>query len=232
MKMNKKWDKEDIIVGAIIILTAIVAIAIAHKMGIRSKSIFYLLIFIELMIYLLLKSILDKVKGINGRSEQQKNLVVHEDSILTEPSVVNQHNPLYATYQRIKKGCEKIEELNIDTYTLYPPTTKELIEKWETDNDVQLSEGYKNWLRLANGLNMSTTAVIFPLEYVKKSDIPGYENYYTIGSYIGDGSCLLIDQAGKFYKGDHVFGIEESTIEDFLENWVIEHLEDELGGNS
>lgn len=145
---------------------------------------------------------------------------------------MGKNNPLYEKYIKIKEYCEKIEELNIDCYKIFSPTTKEAIIEWETKNNVKLPEGYKNWLLLSNGLDVNHNGEIAGLEEIFKLEIPEYEGYYKIGSYIGDGSMLVIDKDGKFYKDDHCFGMEESSFEDFLENWIIEHLRDELLDNS
>lgn len=145
---------------------------------------------------------------------------------------MKQNNPLYEKFIRIKEYCEKIEELDSDWYKTFPPATKEDIVAWENKNNAKLPEGYKNWLLLSNGLDVNHNGEIAGLEEIFKFEIPEYEGYYKIGSYIGDGSMLIFDKEGKFYEDDHCFGRKESSFEDFLENWIIRHLRDEILDNS
>ncbi len=131
-------------------------------------------------------------------------------------------------FQKISKYCEMIEEADYDFYTICPPALKEDVEKWEEANEVTLPVAYKEWLLLTNGFEMSSTAEIFPLHKVEKCSFPEYEDYYVVGEYIGDGSMLLIDKVGNFYEFDHAFGLEEKAFEKFLDDWVTEHLIDNL----
>lgn len=113
-------------------------------------------------------------------------------------------------------------------YTICPSASQEEIEKWEDENQVSLPATYKEWLLLANGFEMGSTAELFPIQRVEKCSFPEYEEYYVVGEYIGDGSMLLIDKVGNFYEFDHAFGLEERAFEKFLDDWVIEHLIDNL----
>ncbi len=126
--------------------------------------------------------------------------------LLDESEENTMSNPLYETFQKITAYCDKIEELNIDCYKTFPPTTPEAIAQWEATNNAKLPEGYKNWLLLSNGFRMNTTAEISSLEGIWEPEFPDYEGYYRIGEYIGDGSMLLIDKEGNFYEDDHCFG--------------------------
>lgn len=141
-------------------------------------------------------------------------------------------NPLYELFQQIKEYCDTIEEMNIEIDKLFSPTTQEAIDAWEIQNGAKLPEGYKNWLLLSNGFDMNQSVVLHGIEEITKLEIPGYEGFYSIGSYIGDGSMLLTDTEGNFYLDDEAFGKEESTFEGFLEKWVIRHLVDEIRDNS
>ncbi len=141
-------------------------------------------------------------------------------------------NPLYELFQQIKEYCDTIEEMNIEIDKLFPPTTQEAIDAWEIQNGAKLPEGYKNWLLLSNGFDMNQSVVLRGIEEIAKLEIPGYEGFYSIGSYIGDGSMLLTDTEGNFYLDDEAFGKEASTFEGFLEEWVIRHLVDEIRDNS
>lgn len=55
-------NKSDIIIYAIIIITAIIAVVIGLKLGIRLKTVFYLLVILEALIYYVAKAIIDKFK--------------------------------------------------------------------------------------------------------------------------------------------------------------------------
>lgn len=145
---------------------------------------------------------------------------------------MKQNNPLYDKFLQIKEYCDKIEDLNIDTYKIFPSATKESICQWESENNAKLPEGYKNWLLLSNGLDVKSNGEICGVEEIFELELPDYEGYYRIGAYIGDGSMLLIDKEGNFYKDDHCFGREKSDFEDFLEEWIIGHLRDEIEDNS
>lgn len=131
-------------------------------------------------------------------------------------------------FKKILEYCEKIEEADYDSYKICPPASKEEVDKWEEENQVILPVSYKAWLFLANGFEMGSTAEIFPLQRIEKCSFPEFEDYFVVGEYIGDGSMLLIDRVGNFYEFDHAFGMEEKAFEKFLDDWVIEHLIDNL----
>lgn len=131
-------------------------------------------------------------------------------------------------FNKIVEYCEKIENANYDSYTICLAASIEDIEKWEKENQVILPLAYKEWLLLANGFEMGSTVELFPLHKVEKCLFPEYKDYYVVGEYIGDGSMLLIDKIGNFYEFDHAFGLNEKAFEKFLDNWIIEHLIDNL----
>ena len=143
-------------------------------------------------------------------------------------------NPLYELFCTISDYCDKIEEANYNLYKLFSPVSIADIENWESSHNAKLPEGYKNWIMLSNGFEMGSSANIFPLERIFKFPFPecleldSSEDYYDIGDFIGDGSELLSDKNGNFYELDHYSGLEKTTFEKFLENWVIKCLENDL----
>lgn len=145
-------------------------------------------------------------------------------------------NLLYERFKKIADYCEQLEEANYDRYKLFEPALPENIEKWEKEHKAKLPDGYKNWLLLSNGFEMSNTANFLPIEKVGSRDanllpiekVESRADYYCIGFYIGDGSELITDSDGIFYELDHGFGLKETTFELFLDDWVIRHLEDNM----
>jgi len=131
-------------------------------------------------------------------------------------------------YEQIKEYCGKIEEADYDFYKLYAPVSAQAVDKWEADNGVKLPEGYKSFLMLSNGFEMGSAAEIYPLERISPCTFPEYEGYFFVGGFIGDGSMLVCDRSGSFFKLDHVYGLEETTFEEFLDDWIISRLEDDL----
>lgn len=109
----------------------------------------------------------------------------------------------------------------------FPSQTVGQIENWERIHKAVLPEEYKEFLLLSDGLVSDIFGgELFPLDEIipcpaelteEYSD--GKNDYFIIGNYIGDGSILLCDRAGKFYKFDHCFGIEEDSLLNFLEYW-------------
>lgn len=134
-------------------------------------------------------------------------------------------NPLYEKYNKISEYCKKLEENNYDIYRLFSPIEVKDIENWEKEHDMNLPEGYKNWLLLSNGFDMNIPTIL-PIEKIRKCPVSEYEDFFVIGYFIGDGSMIVTDKNGNFYELDHVFGLEETTFEDFLENTVMNSLED------
>lgn len=128
-------------------------------------------------------------------------------------------NPMYEIY---KLYSETEDE------KMFPPATTEQIENWEHINNAVLPEEYKEWLLLSDGLvshffggKLFSLDKIIPYPYPDALEEYSEENrdYFIIGNYIGDGSMLLCDNEGNFYEFDHDFGIEESSLDIFLEDW-------------
>ena len=141
-------------------------------------------------------------------------------------------NPLYDQFKTIQSYCEQLEDANYDCYSLFPPVTEEAIRNWETETRAKLPEGLKNWYLLSNGFDMNCTADILPLTSIVKyayDDIE-LETCFIVGHYIGDGSMLVIDGEGNFYKYDHGFcKLIPVQFEKFLTGWILERLEDAMG---
>lgn len=131
-------------------------------------------------------------------------------------------------FEQIREYCDKIEEADYNSYKLFAPVSREAVEKWEADNGVKLPEGFTSFLMLSNGFRMGSAAELYPLERIEPCTLSEYEGYYFIGEFIGDGSMLACDKAGKIFELDHVYGLEETTFEEFLDDWIIHILEDDL----
>lgn len=137
-------------------------------------------------------------------------------------------NTLSEKFELIKRYCDEIEEAGYACYKLFAPVPEEAVVRWETENGAKLPEGHKEFLRLSNGFEMGSSADLLPIERICEQPFREYEGMYIIGHYIGDGSELVCDKTGRFCKLDHAYGLEESTFEDFLDDWIINILEDDL----
>lgn len=142
-------------------------------------------------------------------------------------------NPLSEKFEYIKRCCDVIENAGVNCYKLFDPASPEAIAKWESDNGAALPEGLKNWLLLSNGFEMGSSVDILPLERIRPHppEINGgeYAEYFIAGHYIGDGSVLVCDKSGRFFELDHAYNtLEEMTFEEFLDDWVLDILEDDM----
>ena len=127
--------------------------------------------------------------------------------------------------------AEALEENGIDTFKFPKGIKIEKVNEWELANDATLPKSYKDFLMLVNGFK-SESSIVYSLEQVTMLTVPDeFVGYYAIGEYIGDGSLLLTDGKGNFYYGDHVNGIEPSTFEDFIDNWIINCMKDSFIDN-
>lgn len=140
-------------------------------------------------------------------------------------------NPLFEQYQKIASYCEQLEDASYDSYDLYAPATAEAIQNWENTHHAKLPEGLKNWYLLSDGFDMNSTADILPLTSIiqyRYDDIE-LDTCFIVGHYIGDGSMLVIDGEGNFYKYDHGFcKLIPVQFEKFLTGWILEQLEDDM----
>ena len=124
-----------------------------------------------------------------------------------------------------------LEENDIDNFKFPKGISEEELKNWEKENGVLLPEGYKSFLLLANGFRNHGSEV-YPLSQITRLDFPDeYKGYYAIGSYIGDCSLILVDDKGNFYYGDHVYGVEQSTFEEFVEKWILDDMKESLKDN-
>lgn len=139
-------------------------------------------------------------------------------------------NSIYELYQKITDYCNKLEEANYDCYKTYPPVSEDELSKWESDNQIILPIDLKNWYLLSNGFDMGSTAEILPLQIIKRHQLieaVKIDDGIIVGYYSGDGSALLIDKHGSFFELDHGDNqLYQMTFEGFLQEWVIDHLED------
>lgn len=141
-------------------------------------------------------------------------------------------NPLYEQYETIRSYCRQLEDASYDSYDIFPPATEEEIRNWENTHNARLPEGLKNWYLLSNGFDMNSTADILPLTSITRYqyDEISLETCFIVGHYIGDGSMLVIDGEGNFYKYDHGYcELIPVQFEKFLTGWILERLEDNMG---
>lgn len=212
--MKNKFDKDEIIFGIIILITGVVSVIIGNKIGVRSRVVFCVLAGIEFGLLFLIKGIF------NTKGSDDSNFVKEEE--------VNK-NPMQDRFNKMCDYCNRLEAADYDTYKIYfPPKTKEEIQTWEKEHQIMLPEGYKDWLLLSNGLYDVGGTNLYSLEEVCMCPFPEYEEYYIIGSYIGDGSNVVTDKNGVFYELDHVDGLKQITFESFIDEWVIELLENDM----
>lgn len=141
------------------------------------------------------------------------------------------NNPMKSKFDIIYLLAEALEENGIDTFKFPKGIKIEKVNEWELANDATLPKSYKDFLMLVNGFK-SESSIVYSLEQVTMLTVPDeFVGYYAIGEYIGDGSLLLTDGKGNFYYGDHVNGIEPSTFEDFIDNWIINCMKDSFIDN-
>lgn len=215
--MKNKLDKDEIIFIIIIVITGVLAFFLGNIFHVRYKKVFFLLVLIEVIIFCMVKKLSAMIKEANGTGEKEK---------------IYSQNSMQERFDKICDYCNKLENADYDTYKIFPPISINKIESWEKQNQVMLPNGYKDWILLANGFEIESN-VLYPLGNICRYPEKEYEDYFIIGSYIGDGSLLLTDKYGIFYELDHEFGLEESTMVAFLDEHVIRCLKDgmnEIGG--
>lgn len=128
------------------------------------------------------------------------------------------NNSMYEIYKKYSEDEES---------ETFPPATAEQIENWERIYNAVLPEEYKEFLLLSDGLVSDIfSGEMFALDDILRCPYEETEeysdekkDYFIIGNYIGDGSMLLCDRDGNFYKLNHGYGIEESDLLSFLEYW-------------
>lgn len=124
-----------------------------------------------------------------------------------------------------------LEENDIDTFKFPKECKLEAIAEWEKENNIQLPQGYKEFISLTNGFRYGGTQIL-PLEKIEMVNEPEeIKGYYMLGSYIGDGSLLLSDKLGRFYCDDHAFGIKETDFSLFLEEDILYYMKDSFKEN-
>lgn len=206
--MKNKSDKYEIIFGIIILITGVVSVIIGNKIGVRSRVVFCVLAGIEFGLLFLIKG--------SDNSNFEKEEEVYK-------------NPMQDRFNKMCDYCNKLEAANYDTYKIFfSSKTKEEIQTWEHEHQITLPKGYKDWLLLSNGLYDVGGTNLYSLEDVCMCPFSEYGEYYIIGSYIGDGSDVVTDKNGVFYKLDHVDGLKQITFESFIDEWVIELLENDM----
>ncbi|MCM1287753.1 MAG: SMI1/KNR4 family protein [Clostridium sp.] len=173
---------------------------------------------------------------VSKKPEEKKatDEILHDKSIGTKiEGGEKKKNPMQELFDELLRMSDILDENGIDFVKHKAGTSGEHIDEIENTLLVCLPEDYKNLLRLSNGLSCHGTE-IYPIEHVRKIELPDnpeWNQYYSIGSYIGDGSLLFADSKGGVYYGDHVTGIEETTFMEFLNTWLLDILEDDLAEN-
>ncbi len=138
-------------------------------------------------------------------------------------------NPMKDKFEEIIRIGDILDSNGISFVEQGEGTDRASIQEWENLNQITLPEDYKNFLLLADGLSYGMTE-IYPLKIVQKCELWD-DGYYAIGSFIGDGSLILCDVNGGVYYADHVTGIEKTTFKDFIDEWIIRCMDDDLEDN-
>ena len=110
--------------------------------------------------------------------------------------------------------------------TFSEPVSKERISEWERENNATLCDELKEFYLFSNGIDLRiyfSTFSICKLEELsfKEGGVLGYdssENFMEIGSFVGDGSVLCIDRNYNFCCAYEGMEIEESSLEELLED--------------
>lgn len=138
-------------------------------------------------------------------------------------------NPMKDKFEKIIRIGDILDSNGIDFVKQGEGTDRASIQEWEKSNQITLPEDYKSFILLADGLAYGMTE-IYPLKGVQKCELWD-DGYYAIGSFIGDGSLILCDVNGGVYYADHVTGIEKTTFNDFIDEWIMRCMIDDLGDN-
>ncbi len=133
--------------------------------------------------------------------------------------------PLLEKFHEIESYCTKLAEVGYDHYHFYRPVSMQTIEEWEQLHHVRLPADYRSWLCFSDGFSCSTEEFL-PLSQIRPCPLPEYSDYLILGNYGGDGSLLLADPDGGFYKLDHSRGLIPTIFEKFLDKWVVMWLKD------
>ena len=136
-------------------------------------------------------------------------------------------NPLREKFGEIEEYCTRLAAVNYDRYKFYRPVSLTDIESWEQQHCAKLPEDYRNWLMLSDGFSCSAEDFL-PLAEICPCPEPDYADYFILGHYGGDGSMLLTDKHGTFFKLDHSRGLTETTFETFLDKWVAMWLRNDM----
>ncbi len=108
-------------------------------------------------------------------------------------------NTMKKEFDEIVKLCEeKVEEYGERASYFMEPATEEEILKWEKENDVNIPEDYKEWLRLTKTCQMCQTVASFIFPNDKQPEFLPNE-YVLIGYVVGDGEVLCFSKdTGKY----------------------------------
>ena len=168
--------------------------------------------------------IADLRKRLSGRTASA------ESDPVSQPAP--QENPMFPLWQTMADGFRMLREAGYAKPTMSPPAAEAEITAWEQETGIRMDEDLRNWFLLANGFEFRTTASLYAIgAFGSVSDWTEYQDAVScvVGSYIGDGSLLVLDREGHFCKLDHAFGLEPCSFKTFLTDWVLMYLEEDLG---
>lgn len=146
-----------------------------------------------------------------------------------ESNPITEVNEMREIFEEIMRLGGILEAHGVDFVKCEAPIAKSEINDWEKTNNITLPAEYKQLILLANGLHYGMTS-IYSLNQIRK-DKYQFDGYYAIGDYIGDGSLILCNEIGNIFSGDHEFGIKQIDLKDFLNEWIIRTMQDDLKDN-
>ena len=135
---------------------------------------------------------------------------------------------MQAVFNEIIRLGDILDENGIDFVRKKAATNDENIKNIENQLGITLPEDYKKFLLCANGLSYGSSEV-HSVEEVCKFEFDN--QYYIIGTFIGDGSLVVSDSEGNVYYYDHEFGVEATTFADCLDKWIIRLQKNDLKDN-
>ncbi len=132
-------------------------------------------------------------------------------------------NPLAKTLLKLVDLCEKRGA--IDGYkniVIEKPATLEEITAWEQENNISLSESYKQFLSFANGVCLSGISdCIYGLQKINPSVEHLDPDYINIGETIGDGTMICMSKTnGNVYTEDHGKYDDRGDFAEFLKDYL------------
>ena len=109
-----------------------------------------------------------------------------------------------------------------------PPATEEELSSWEKENNIEIPESLKDWLRFSSYSNIcSELAIINGLEDFKTDCELVPEDMVIIGEVIGDGEFIgFSKETGEIMWEDHGEVTKLESFDIFLKDTLIRMLKD------